>query len=208
MRLTSFLRIEEAYQTALRIRTTGGTITLRRTEVSSRRFYSATFGELPFGHKKAWANNGPAAQILGGWEWSNILGFYGGQPISVLLGYDNANVGNVAQRPNLVGNPTLSNPTPQEWFNTAAFAAPAPFTYGTAGRNISRGPGIRNWDIALARNFAITERIRLQFRAEAFNTPNFVNFGLPVASYSASNFGQVLSAAASREIQFSLKLAF
>jgi hypothetical protein len=164
--------------------------------------------ELPFGHKKAWVNSGPASQILGGWEWSNILGFYGGQPISVLLGFDNANVGNVAQRPNLVGNPTLSNPTPQKWFNTAAFAAPAPFTYGTAGRNISKGPGIRNWDIALQRNFAITERIRLQFRAEAFNTPNFVNFGLPVANYSASNFGQVLSAAASRDIQFSLKLAF
>src|SRR5579862_4311892 len=103
--------------------------------------------ELPFGHNKAWVNSGPAAQILGGWEWSNIVGLYGGQPISVLLGYDNANVGNVAQRPNLVGNPTLSNPTPQEWFNTAAYAAPTPFTYGNAGRNISRGPAIHNWDI-------------------------------------------------------------
>jgi hypothetical protein len=164
--------------------------------------------ELPFGRNRQWANSGVAAHIFGGWQWSNILGFYGGQPVSIILGFDNANVGNVAQRPNLVGNPTLATHTPQQWFNTAAFATPAPFTYGSAGRDIVRGPGIRNWDISLSRTFRITERASLQFRAEAFNMPNFVNFGTPVGTYSASNFGQILSAGASRDIQFSLKLAF
>jgi hypothetical protein len=155
--------------------------------------------ELPFGHNKERVNCGPAAQILVGWEWSNIVSFYGGPPISVLLGYDNANVGNIAQRPNLVGNPTLSNRLPSSGSTPRPMQRRLRSHMENAGRNISRGPAIRNWDIGLARNFAITEHIRLQFRAEAFNMPNFVNFANLVASDSASNFGQVLSAAASRE---------
>jgi hypothetical protein len=62
--------------------------------------------------------------------------------------------------------------------------------------------------LSLSRNFPISERTNLQFRAEAFNALNHTSFGLPVADLNSSNFGRILSAAPPRLIQFGLKLMF
>lgn len=165
--------------------------------------------ELPFGRGKRYLQNGPASYILGNWEWSSILGLYGGQPVAVVLGFDNASTGRAAaQRPNVVGNPILENPTRLRWFNTAAFARPDPLKFGNAGRNLFRGPGLKNFDMALMKNFPWGEKKNLQFRTEFFNAFNLVNFGSPNGNFSSQDFGVILNARASRSIQFSLKLSF
>ena len=71
--------------------------------------------------------------------------------------------------PNVVGNPGVAHPTINEWFNTAAFAEPAPFTFGNSGRNILRGPDLRDVDVSFGKNFAIPvlgELFRLQLRID------------------------------------------
>jgi hypothetical protein len=102
----------------------------------------------------------------------------------------------------------LANPSPNEWFDTSAFVVPAPYTFGNAGRNILRGPGLASFDLALVRRFAITERYRLTFEAQAFNLFNRVNFDLPQAYLNQPTFGQILSAQAPRQIQLALRLSY
>jgi hypothetical protein len=165
--------------------------------------------ELPFGLGKRYLSTGLASRLFGNWQWSNIIGLYGGLPINVTLGYDNASLGRVGgQRPNVSRSPILSNPTRLRWFDTSAFSAPAQFTFGNAGRNIMRGPKLTNWDMALQKNFPFRERRNVQFRAEFFNTFNLVNFNNPNTTFNSTDFGVILSAKAARSIQFSLKLSF
>ena len=115
-------------------------------------------------------------------------------------------------RPNLVGEPELpaSERTLNRWFNTDAFAAfsPAPQAFGNAGVGIMRGPGVANFDFTLSKNFQITDRRQVQFRTELFNAFNHPNFGPPNISRDSSGFGQILSAANARIVQFGLKFYF
>ena len=104
---------------------------------------------------------------------------------------------------------TLSNPTVDRWFDTAAFVTPALFTYGNAGRNILYGPGRVNFDFSLFKEFAIKEDVRLQFRTECFNILNTAQFDLPNAAIGAANAGTITSIVGTpRQIQFGLKLVF
>jgi len=119
-------------------------------------------------------------------------------------------------RPNL--NPAFSGPVvtgnPGQWFDPAAFALPAFGTYGTLGRGVYNGPGLANLDLSLMKTTSITERIGLQFRAEAFNLLNHTNYGTPNAIvFSGANIsstaGLITTAATyPRQIQFGLKLTF
>ena len=148
---------------------------------------------------------------------SSIITAESGQPFTATLSPDddpshtgdNGNsVGGVA-RPNVLFNPALSNPTPQEWFNTAAFAIPAQYTFGNAGRNILRGPGLATVDFSLRRAFALRERMTLTTEAQSFNMFNRANFNLPDAfADQPLTFGKIFSAKDPRQIQFALRLAF
>ena len=90
-----------------------------------------------------------------------------------------------------------------------AFSLPAPGVFGNSGRNTLRGPALEDLDVSISRNFTITERIRLQFRAEAFNLTNTVAFGLPNANVSGGSPGVITSLAADpRIMQFALRLSF
>jgi hypothetical protein len=108
-----------------------------------------------------------------------------------------------------VGNPNGPH-TVQEWFNTAAFAVPALYTWGNAGRDIMRSDGTQNLDFSLFKEFPlpIRENTRVQFRAEAFNIFNHPIFGIPNATLGNPTYGQVSSASTPREIQFALKVYF
>jgi hypothetical protein len=109
----------------------------------------------------------------------------------------------------VVGDPNLSNPTPQEWFNTAAFQVAPKYTFGSAGRNILRGPGLASFDLSLVRRFHLSESGVLSFEALAFNAINRVNFDLPQAVVDqAGSFGRIFSAKAPRQIQFALRYSF
>jgi hypothetical protein len=96
-------------------------------------------------------------------------------------------------------------------FDTSVFSQPAAFTFGNIGSRLPdvRTDGIFNWDLSLFKDFVLTERVRLQFRAEflnAFNTPRFSG---PNTSVTSSSFGAITSQSnAPRQIQFGLKLIF
>jgi hypothetical protein len=98
------------------------------------------------------------------------------------------------------------------WISASTFQRLNPVTqagqFGNASRNIARGPAFTDFDTSLTRNFALTESVRIQFRAESFNVANHPNFGLPVADMNSPNFGQILTAAPPRLMQFALKLMF
>jgi len=146
--------------------------------------------------------------VFGDWQLSGILTHYSGSWFSVLRGNDNSLSGIGKDRPNVVGNPNVSNPTVQQWFNTKAFAANAPGTFGNSGRDILEGPGFFTLDPALSRNFRIRERQMLQLRWEAFNALNHPNFNNPVATFTSSQFGQITSTGDPRVMQIALKYMF
>ncbi len=166
--------------------------------------------ELPFGKGKRFLNNGgPASWFLGGWQLNGIFSARSGTVFTPGINFDNANVGGGAQRPNVVGQPDLgSNWSLGEYFNTNAFAIPAPYTYGNAGRDSLRGPGFWDLDASVFRNFAIFERVRLQFRGEFFNIFNKANFGNPGATIGNPGYGVITSAGDPRLVQLALKLSF
>lgn len=160
--------------------------------------------------------DGFLSTLVNGWETLGIVTLQTGRPFTVALlsEIDNSGTGRsilgfgANDRPNVVGNPELSNPTTLQWFNTAAFAFPAPGTFGNAGRNILEGPGFQNVNASLLKNTRINERINLQFRAEAFNLFNHPNFDLPDNFLGSPTFGRITSARDPRHIQFGLKLLF
>jgi hypothetical protein len=119
-------------------------------------------------------------------------------------------------RPNLVpGQPLyVSNPSPAQWLNRAAFSQQAT-GFGDAGRNILTAPGMYNFDFSIAKNTAITEKVGIQFRAEAFNILNHPNFSQPVNQITSAQFGQIIvtratrgDVSSSRQIQLGAKLIF
>jgi hypothetical protein len=149
-----------------------------------------------------------------GFQASGIITAQSGQPFTLMLSTDNSNTGNTGgnfgvDRPNVLFNATLSNATPQEWFNVSAFQIPAQYTWGDAGRNILRGPGLATVDLSLRRTFSLRERKTLTAEAQAFNTLNRANFNLPDAfADQPLTFGKIFSAKDPRQIQFALRLSF
>ena len=113
-----------------------------------------------------------------------------------------------ADRPNVVGDWHLANPTVQEWFYTAAFAKNALYTYGNAGRNALRGPGVFNLDLAAHKVFRFNERVSAQLRLESFNATNTPALGNPNTAVGSPQFGQISSAGVPRDNQIGLKILF
>jgi hypothetical protein len=134
-----------------------------------------------------------------------------GAPFTVNLGVDQANIGaGPAQRPDQIGDPELpgGQRTVEHWFDTAAFALPAPFTFGSARRNSVIGPGYTNVDVAVAKTFTVGGSRQLELRWETFNLFNTVNFDVPNRIFGTPNFGRIFSAKPPREMQFGVKLSF
>jgi hypothetical protein len=137
-----------------------------------------------------------------------------GQPFTPVLRFDNSNTGNTGgtfgwDRPDLLRDPKLPQPSPEGWFDTGAFRVPAKFSFGSAGRNVVRAPGYFSFDASLGRHFPLGERARLTLEAQAFNLINRANFNLPeLYADEPATFGRVFSAKAPRQLQFALRLSF
>lgn len=168
--------------------------------------------ELPVGPgKRLEPSSRVLGFIIGNWQINGIASFHSGVPFKLSVPGDIANTGDSGyERPNYFGGgAALSNPTTQEWFNTAAFSVPAPFTYGNFGRNVLRSQGTKNFDLSFFRDFPIREGTQLQFRAEMFNAFNTPVYSAPNGNILSSLFGQVTSTSNfARQIQMALKLSF
>lgn len=169
--------------------------------------------ELPFGQKRHFGNHWNRAEdaVLGGWYATGITTYNGGFPFapSITSTLDNGN-GNA---PNRVCSGRLSHRTIQEWYDWQCFVAPPTNVFGNMGYNILRGPGYRDWDLGLLKNFVFTETKYLQFRGEFFNLPNNVNFGTPNSYQCGGGCGEgaitsIQSRSIPRQIQFAFKLFF
>jgi hypothetical protein len=148
-------------------------------------------------------------KLFGGWQLSGVTTIEGGLPINLGISSDIAGVGTASrQRPNLVGDWTINSHTPASWFNTAAFANPAPGTWGTLGKYALRGPGMNNWDLSLYKSEKLKERLSLQIRAEVYNAPNHLSYSSVGTTLGTATFGQVTGAADPRILQFGMKLVF
>jgi hypothetical protein len=178
------------------------------------RFTLTATGELPFGKGKMFGStwNGFINAILGGWQANGILPLASGFPLVFATANNTSYTFGGGQHPNVVGNPVLSSgQSIYEWFNTAAFAQPANFTSGNLSRTYTgvRTDWTRNLDASLFKSFLLTERFRLQFRAEAFNIANTPIFAAPGATLNGANFGVVTSQSNTpRNLQLALKLLF
>jgi len=176
-------------------------------------FSAAVIYETPFGPGKHYLHDGIAARIVGSWRINSIVQVRSGQPFTIFTNVDVANTGAIQggsqDRADLVGDAHLSNPTPSLWFNKSAYAVPKSFTFGSSGRNQLRSDGYQNLDFSLFREDALTERVRMQFRVEAFNILNHPSFGIPQSLITSPSFGQVSSTVSTaRQIQLGLKINF
>ena len=155
--------------------------------------------ELPFGHGKEYLTSGLASQILGGWSLSGLATARTGKPINITITRKAAAMldGNTSgQRPNLVpGVSIYANPQniPNLWFNPAAFSTPANGTWGNLGRYIASGPNNYEFDTGLQKRFFLKERLKLNFRASAFNLLNNPQWSNPSGNSSSSSFGKITS---------------
>lgn len=166
--------------------------------------------QLPFGHGRRFGSgwNRASNAIFGGWSVAPILTISSGLPLNITVNGNPSNTGSGVDRPNVVGPWQLANPSVAEWFNTTAFVANAPYTYGNAGRNIVRAPGLVNLDLALHKSFRITERVTAQIRAESFNATNTPALGAPNTVLGNGLFGQITSAGSARDNQLGVKVVF
>jgi hypothetical protein len=181
----------------------------------THRFVLSGVWQLPFGRHQAIGTNWsrPADLVLGGWEFSPIFTWQGGLPLTINQSQAINIGGERRSRPNRIGDGNLpaDQRTVDRWFDTSAFVPLTANTpnqiFGNSGVGIVRAPGLVNFDFNLAKNFSITERFGMQFRAEFFNAVNHTNLSLPGVTLGAG-FGQIVSASDARIIQFALKLKF
>jgi len=161
-------------------------------------------------------DNGFWSALLNGWAISPIIKVRSGLPFTVTNGNVDANLdGQTNDRAQQIGDPSLDNPTPEQWFNTTAFIQNKIVTGqpvdGNTPRNSLEGPGFRVVDLAISRDFRLPKG-RLTFRAEATNAFNVVNYGQPGASVpsgaTSTTFGVIRSARAMRQVQLGLRWTF
>ncbi len=107
-------------------------------------------------------------------------------------------------------NATPANRSIDQWFSTAAFSIPQPFTSGTSARNALFGPGLFSWDAGIVKAIPTTERIRTTFRAELFNATNHTSLGLPATNLSVpATVGRITgTSAGARTVQFGMRVDF
>ena len=167
---------------------------------------------LPFGQNHRFLSSaGPVTdRLISGWEISGITQYQAGQPFSV--GYNTSLQGAFNSRADRVPGVPLypAQKTLAKFFNPAAFAAPAPYTFGNSAYDLLYGPRYQDWDMSLAKNTTISERLKLQLRADSFDVFNHPNFANPNATQSnTSNFGQITSTTGEpRTLAFGAKLMF
>jgi len=172
------------------------------------RFTLLTSYDLPFGR----TGKGAAAAVAHGWRVNAVVILATGLPFNITDATAQSNTGGT-DRPNIIAgcNPTQGfTQNTYEWFNTGCFQYQPIYTWGNLARNYLHGPPHKELDLSIHREFRATERITVQFRAEAFNVTNTPAFGAPGSAYApgSATFGVISSAGLPRNIQLALKTLF
>jgi hypothetical protein len=177
----------------------------------NHRFTWSSVYELPFGTGRRWLAASPLRHVAGGWSLGAIAICQSGPPLSLWMQTDGTNAFSAgAQRVDLLRDPNLpkSGRSVERWFDTAAAATPAVYTFGNSGNGIVRTDGKLDFDFSLIKNFAFSEARYIQVRLETFNAFNQPNFGLPGHALGAPGFGVITAADPGRIIQFGLRAVF
>ena len=186
--------------------------------------------ELPFGHSRKYGSqsSGVVNAIIGDWAISGITSAVTGNPFTVLLGFDRCQVVDTPCYPDVAPGNLRVTGNPNQWYDPAGFTLQPAGTLGNSPRNVLRGPGLFTQDLALRKQFQLTERLHLEFRSEFFNITNHPNFASPnntrdptgsggkgdvviadASGVPVGNAGKIFSTVTtSRQIQFALKLLF
>jgi carboxypeptidase family protein/TonB-dependent receptor-like protein len=176
--------------------------------------------ELPLGAGKKFAKSGVSRALLGGWQLNTVFSAYQGRPFTLTASDALLNMPGNLQTPDQIKTDVKKLGMAGDdgtWFDISAFDLPTGARFGNVGRNTMRGPGVVNLDLSLFRDFKLTERFNLQFRAESFNisnTPHFANPDEDGVDRNSSNFGKILSTeptnalGRSREFRFGVRLSF
>lgn len=159
-------------------------------------------------------------RLVEGWQISGITTFQSGNPVDIIVAGAGP-TGFATRRANLVGDPSLSNPTVAEFFNIAAFCTPGaagcagPPVFGNVGRNTVTGPGFNDFDWSIIKRTKIRESMNVEFRTEFFDLFNHPNFGQPGRTVGSTTFGKITNtrfatgdSGSSRQVQFALKFLF
>ncbi|HYE72479.1 MAG TPA: hypothetical protein VEF04_04075, partial [Blastocatellia bacterium] len=179
------------------------------------RFIGDVAWQLPFGRDQIFLKEGFLSKVIGGFSVNAIVQAQSGFPLSISAA--NASLQGLAfnaLRPNIVGDVETSATTKadriRQYFNTLAFAHPAPYTFGDAPRTLSnlRGPSYFSTNLSLQRDFKFTENSKLQIRLEGFNIFNRTNFQVPGTALGGANFGVITTTEDPRQFQIAAKLYF
>ncbi len=167
-----------------------------------QRLSLAYIWNMPFGSTTGKLHDQRLNYLIQGWEVGSVLTVESGPPFTPVVSgnvsgadeINNATVQADTDRPNIVSSPFYpTKQTPQQWVLPSAFSTPSAFTFGNAGRNILRGPGLGSCDFSLLRNFRLGETSKVQFRGEIFNIFNRANFDIPQNIVNTSSFGQIFN---------------
>jgi hypothetical protein len=173
--------------------------------------------DLPFGKGQPIGHNatGVLDRVISGWGVNGVTTFQSGNPLPISVAVNTSNSFGGGQRPNRTSvSPAVDGSAQSrlnQWFNTAAFSLPTPFTFGNSSRTLPdvRSQGIANYDLTIFKNTKISERVGLQFRTEVFNLFNRVRFAYPGTAIGNPQFG-IISGQYNdpRLVQFALRLLF
>ena len=166
--------------------------------------------ELPVGQGHRWASEGWISQVVGGWRLSAVGTLASGRPL--VIGGVTASNGvstGLGAHANLSGDPTVRDQSLDRWFDTASFAQPTPFTFGTGTRTYPqvRGPKVKRLDLLLSR----LHRVRastVELRIEAQNALNQPQFGEPIGVMTDGNFGRIITGGGERRLQLGVRIGF
>ncbi len=183
------------------------------------RFTVGYIWEVPLGHNRHWLSHGRAADaVLGNWKITGDVDFQTGFPITPLAGFDIANTGTGSWRPDRICNGAIpaGQRTVARWFDTSCFTTDllaadqkqGVYRFGNSGRSLLDGPGLQNWNFGFLKDIHVSERVKVQFRAEFFNAFNQAHFSDPSTDSTSGNYNQITGAGEPRDIQFALKFLF
>lgn len=182
------------------------------TQQDIAHMFTAQFSyEFPFGRGKQFLGNSNrfVDALLGGWQYSGFLTIRSGLRFDVTSSVSLLNNGQ-SNRANRICDGSLSDPTVNLWFNTSCFVDDLTVdSYGNSGINPLHTDGLQQLDSSLFKTFRITERVNMQFRADAFNSFNHPNFAAPDANVGDPTEGQIFSTSVdNRRMQFGVRLFF